>query len=63
MGCGFSFQFYNDHFEPIHRELNMGSYKHQGDGLNKSIDSTFIGILIEYCNFYVLNEMIICQIN
>lgn len=41
----------------------MGSSKHHGDGLNKSTDSTFMGIQIEYCNCYVSNEKIICQIN
>lgn len=41
----------------------MGSYKHHGDCLNKSTDSTFMGILIEYWNLYVSNEKTICQIN
>ena len=38
----------------------MWSYKHHGDCLNKSTDSTF---QIEYSNFYLSNEKIICQIN
>lgn len=41
----------------------MGSYKHHGDCLNKSTDSTSRDILIEHCDFYVLNEKIIYQIN